>query len=191
MHSPTWGKTFNDIATVEELYHWLHGPFIHTLFSPSTFDGDASWAFADGKVGGRTLGYGRIVGAVRLAQLRAKKRRCTNRAPAFLKEDSWCYGSDSGELRQEDDEDRSDFGMFSTFTENGEKLLDIGPFQFTGREWTTGKPLGIDVHKARAIGLPSQFTTFRWNTYPVPGFAMISVFHARMFNPFQFPHLSC
>ena len=37
--SPTWGKNFMDVATAEEFYHWLQSAFLHTVFSPNTFDG--------------------------------------------------------------------------------------------------------------------------------------------------------
>lgn len=48
-HSPTWGKNFEDVATVEEYWHWMLGAFSHTVFSPNTFDGDQDWAFQGGK----------------------------------------------------------------------------------------------------------------------------------------------
>ena len=39
-HSPTWGKTFNDVATVGEYTHWLLGPFLQAAYGSGTFDGD-------------------------------------------------------------------------------------------------------------------------------------------------------
>ena len=46
-HSPVFDKKFTDIATVEEIYHWMLGPFTSTIFGPGTFDGDSSWAFQE------------------------------------------------------------------------------------------------------------------------------------------------
>ena len=35
-HSPTTGKTFRDVATVDELYQWLQGPFLSALFATTS-----------------------------------------------------------------------------------------------------------------------------------------------------------
>jgi hypothetical protein len=76
-HSPTFGKTFTDIASVEEVYHWMLGPFAQSAFAPGSFDGDGDWEFQDGKVGGTILGYNTILGAIKISQLRVVKDDCS------------------------------------------------------------------------------------------------------------------
>jgi hypothetical protein len=73
--SPSFDKTFADIATVEELYHWLQSGFSHSAFSPHTFNGIDLGA---GRMSpGYTLGPNKIVGAVRISQVRKKRGPCT------------------------------------------------------------------------------------------------------------------
>eukprot|EP00947_MAST-08B_sp_MAST-8B-sp1_P004319 g4319.t1 len=59
-HSPTFGKTFMDVATVAEFHHWMLGPFLATAYSTGTFDGDPNPnAF---NLSRYILGYGRKLG---------------------------------------------------------------------------------------------------------------------------------
>jgi hypothetical protein len=113
-HSPTWGKNFNDISTVEEYYHWLQGPFVHTIFSPSTFDGDNNWSFQGGVPKGYMLGYGKILGAVRISQLRVESQDCTNRVPDQVAHyyNFTCYG-DHGRYSSQT-ELKNDYGTFGS-----------------------------------------------------------------------------
>jgi hypothetical protein len=72
--SPTFDKAFDDIATVEELYHWLQSGFQHSAFAPNTFDS------SDRKAGmkpGYTLGPNKIIGAIRVSQVRSKRGPCS------------------------------------------------------------------------------------------------------------------
>ena len=97
-HSPTWGKTFNDIATAQEFYHWLYGPFAHTAFSQNTFVGDSAKGQAR-EPDGRILGYGFTVGGVRIAQLRSRSGTCPS-IPAQLQRPNrpyTCYGDGDGD----------------------------------------------------------------------------------------------
>jgi hypothetical protein len=61
------------VGTVEEYYHWLQSAFVHTAFSPNTFDGATRRADVPA---GRVLGANVILGAVRIAQLRAAPTVC-------------------------------------------------------------------------------------------------------------------
>jgi hypothetical protein len=111
--SPTWGKSFNDIATVEEYYQWMQSAFTSTGFaSTSTFDGGA-WSEVPA---GRTMTYSQTLGAVRIAQLRTKRRDCElperlrttgAKLPVRLR----CYGDDGGAFSSET-EDTADFGAY-------------------------------------------------------------------------------
>ena len=68
--SPTWGKNFFAMATVQEMHHWFQGPFQTFLASSGTFDGDE---FSP-KVNTRSyaLGFGRIIGGVKVSQIRSR-----------------------------------------------------------------------------------------------------------------------
>jgi hypothetical protein len=95
--SPTWGKNFNDVGSVQEYYQWMISALVPVAFSPtSTFDGSDSRADMPP---GRVLSYGKIMGAIRVAQLRSKRRDCG--LPGALRqadqaEDLRCYGDDVG-----------------------------------------------------------------------------------------------
>eukprot|EP00949_MAST-11_sp_MAST-11-sp1_P000021 g21.t1 len=67
--SPTWGKTMDDVATVNEMYQWLKGPFLAAAYGKGTYDGQMNTT-------GYILGYGRVVGGIRIGQIRAKERPC-------------------------------------------------------------------------------------------------------------------
>jgi hypothetical protein len=101
--SPTFAKTFDDVATVEELYHWFQSGFTHSAFSPNTFDSSDRIA---GMLPGYTLGANKIVGAIRVSQTRVKRGVCGS-IPAELGE--------SGHAFQcwEDTEPMEPFGNFS------------------------------------------------------------------------------
>lgn len=71
-HSPTDASTFSDVKRIEEVYFWLQGAFLHTVFSPSTFDGMSLQE-------GNTLGYDTLIGSVRISQLRTTEEDCTHK----------------------------------------------------------------------------------------------------------------
>jgi hypothetical protein len=89
---PNTAKTFEDIETVLELQQWMQGPMLETFFGKSTFDGKTDIRFpnSDGvrsKSGrsagvamqdnnGFILGFNKIIGSVRIAQLRSKELPC-------------------------------------------------------------------------------------------------------------------
>jgi hypothetical protein len=70
-HSPTWGKTFKDVATVQELYQWMHGVFVPVAYSSGTFDGDPNFTSQER---GYLLGYGKVLGGIRVGTIRVKPR---------------------------------------------------------------------------------------------------------------------
>jgi hypothetical protein len=179
-HSPSVGKTFEDIGTVEEFNQWLMGPFVASAFSSHTFDGDPEWGFQGGKPGGYALGYGKILGAIRISQLRAEPKGCNDQVPPTLvKSHNWtCYGSSSMGFFDPALEAVDAYGMYSeweeTMGDHGDiavdKVRDIGEFKYNGMT-SYGKPLNSSVAEARAMYL-SSFTTRRWNTYPAPAFGI-------------------
>ena len=99
VHSPSFGKNFEDLATVEEFYQWMQGPLLWSVFSPHTFDGDYDWTGRGGPEG-YTLGHGKILGAVRISQVRSIATNCNDRVPTVLSRNfNWtCYGDDDGNL---------------------------------------------------------------------------------------------
>jgi hypothetical protein len=189
-HSPTFGKTFQDIANVEEYYHWLLGAFSHTTFSPSTFNGDGEWKFAGGKNMGTMHGYNKFLGSARLSQVRANKALCDDRVPAALKEGGnmsyHCYGDwGTGVVFGNTifvDENRSDFSMLHrrTYHDDGSVTIDNPTdgfaIPFDGMTGTTREllpPGTVDGQRAKKY---SSDTTKLWNTYPSPS-------HSITFDP--------
>jgi hypothetical protein len=109
--SPTWGKTFQDVATVEEYYHWLQSAFSHSAFSPNTFDGSVRRPDVPA---GSTMGHNIIIGAVRIAQLRSKPAECASVDPRIVQNSRQfrCYGDPHGEWT-DDSEATAAFGAYS------------------------------------------------------------------------------
>jgi hypothetical protein len=192
-HSPTWGKAFGDVATVEEAYHWMLGPFIHSAFRPNTFDGDSDWGFsASGKPEGKTLGYGKIMGGIRISQVRSKEFDCNEYVSPKLTQGGdynfTCYGSTEWghmgdfSIATEDTEPFSDFrygGATAASTGNAAvpSLTNAdgsprtrGPFKWEGIT-ATGQPLEETVDELRAKYL-SSFTSKYFHYYPSPAFAV-------------------
>ncbi|OQR96197.1 hypothetical protein THRCLA_07344 [Thraustotheca clavata] len=70
-------KTFEDVANVNEVYHYLSGVFYDAVYAGVSFDGDAS--FPEGitySPKGMIGGYGQIWGPIRIGQLRVKDQKC-------------------------------------------------------------------------------------------------------------------
>jgi hypothetical protein len=168
-HSPTMGKTFADIGTVDELYQWMQGPLLFSAFSEHTFDGNYGTMPP-----GNILGHGKILGAVRISQVRSTKHECNAHVPSVLAENfTWeCYGWDDGSFSL-GVEDVSDFGMFSEWSTDSHgdvtKVQDYRPFTFNGHLGSTGAKLNTSVAYQRTQYL-SGFTTRKWNSYPAPAF---------------------
>ena len=102
--SPTWGKSMKDVATVEELYQWMQSTFYRTVYE-GTFDGKGG---VDTR--GFILGYGKIVGGIRIGQFRVKPAdTCALAFPPFIGEqvEQTCYEKFSRQT-----ESRLSFGDF-------------------------------------------------------------------------------
>lgn len=87
-------KTFAEISNAQEYYDWLKGPFISIAYS------------SDSAAGSSTLSSNRIVGGIRIGQLRVDTFNCSSRVTPFF---SWtesstddgayyCYGSSDGDF---------------------------------------------------------------------------------------------
>jgi hypothetical protein len=191
-HSPTWGKTYEDVGTVEEFYHWLMGPFAHTAFSVNTFDGLPR--VESGMPVGYTLGSGKVVGGIRISQLRSKKFDCANNIFATMKANyTWyCVGSERFETFGEfsiESEDTSDFSNYSRFDHSTTASLGYptllstgGPFPYDGI-YSDGDLL-VDPNRAadknsrtvtefREMLYSSYTTKTLENKYPAPSHAVV------------------
>ena len=110
-HSPTFGKTFTDVSTVQEWNQWLLGPFLGTAYSTNTFGGDPGDPF---DLARHVLGYGRKLGGIRIGQLRTRRRNCTSQIgipelTTNTTEPFYCYG-DALSMFTEGEEDAVTFG---------------------------------------------------------------------------------
>eukprot|EP00937_MAST-01D_sp_MAST-1D-sp2_P002744 g2744.t1 len=191
-HSPSFGKTFFDVATAQELYHWMMNPLSAVLFSQNTFDGEWDTSNATGPVAGgleppgHVLGNAKIIGAVRVGQLRSKTIDCGKKqVPAELESLKFtCYGdltfSCPGEFLAHgnefcDNESVEPFG--GNFTVGG---VEYDGFVFDGRKLPpapTGPGSGdgrmpdrtVQDERARWF---SRFSTDHWHYYASPAFSI-------------------
>jgi hypothetical protein len=185
-HSPTFAKVFQDISTVEEFYHWLQAGFLHTVFTPNTFDADASWAFDGGAHRATTMGYGKILGAVRIGQLRGVKRDCTASMPPEVRavgHEYYCYGGWKNGYSFGDNtfaagaEDKSDFGNLTYFDHSLQPPIPMTdpPFEaeafvFDGKRAVDRKKMPAGSVMTERTKYMSSFTSTTWNTYPAPAY---------------------
>jgi len=108
-HSPTTGKTFHDITTIDEWYQWLQGPLQDSLFSTTSSHNQRP---------GYILQNNRILGSVVISQLRAKKHDCTDSVPSAFRNFQWfCYDTES---RQ--------YGVKGYFDQSRESTNDFGSY---------------------------------------------------------------
>jgi hypothetical protein len=180
-HSPSFAKTFDDVATVEEAYHWMLGPFIHTAFSPNTFDGSHDWDFDGGMPTGKTLGYGKFIGPVRISQLRVEKRDCNHMVHNKLTQsfNFTCFGSEETGDFTAATEDKADFSNYiqheypgNGALENAIPIRSMGNFTFNGMRAVSGDPLEETVAEQRAKFMSSFVSTSVRFEYPAPAFAL-------------------
>ncbi|KAJ8535319.1 hypothetical protein ON010_g13420 [Phytophthora cinnamomi] len=81
-------KTFAEIASAQEFYDWLEGPFLSIAYTSDAVP---------------TLTTNRIIGGIRIGQLRVEKFNCSSRVTTFF---NWtqdytafyCYGSSDGDF---------------------------------------------------------------------------------------------
>jgi hypothetical protein len=197
-HSPTFAKTFEDVTVVEEYYHWILGAFFHSTFSLMTFDGK-DWD-AEEENPGTILGHNRFLGGVRMSQIRALERDCTDQVPgAFFVLDKnknekfkcygkWSYGWRGGNHKfMTSEEDKSDFGSFAHYDYSAEPVNWDAPvipgtgvqFPYDGLRVSLRNgsyvreplPLG-QVQMERDLYM-SSYTTGLFNTYPTGSHSLL------------------
>jgi hypothetical protein len=177
---PAWKKTFEDVETVQEFGHWLRGGFMNTFFSKNTFDYEEYDTLPKGYTqdsnGGYVLGYNKIIGGIRIAQLRVKPRGCNGMPPQFMAampaadrgfQTPVCYG-DSQSHFTEAVENKTAFGVFGT---QGKSYL------FGGLE-TDAEPANQNIAAMRAKPFSSWSSMAYQASYPTPAFAV-------MLNPME------
>jgi hypothetical protein len=180
-HSPSFAKTFEDVATVEEVYHWMLGPFVHTAFSPNTFDGSADWDFDGGEPQGKTLGYGKFIGPVRISQVRVQKRQCNEMVHPKLSSsfNFTCYGEELQGDFSLAYENKANFSEFIQHDYPGDgshesaiPIKSLGNFTFDGMNAQTGAALVETVAEQRAKYMSSFVSTGLRFGYPSPAFGV-------------------
>jgi len=146
---PNYAKTWEDISTVEEWYTWLDSAFKHTAFSPATFDGGVRHTGATPRLHfrkGYALSFNKIVGTVRIGQLRARKTACAkDQVPDELKwgtsstsaHNYTCYGN--VETSGAWDQSFEDTAAYGNFTAPRTNLSTT--FRYDGIVGATGAPL--------------------------------------------------
>jgi hypothetical protein len=190
-HSPVFGKVYDDITVVEEYYHWWLGGLAHTVFRSNTFDGSEwAWKGADKT---KMLGFNQYLGGVRISQIRALERDCTEDLPPQITSTSdrkyYCYGKwtlgqlvgDSiFDLAEEATEDYGDLKSYDyTDSKNPQLIKSLGPFPYDGTRLSKIDgdykldPLAEgNVRRERGLYM-SSYTTSKWNTYPPGSHAII------------------
>jgi hypothetical protein len=160
--SPTFDKSFPDIATVEELLHWFQSGFQHSAFSPNTFDSSDRGA---GMKPGYTLGPNKIIGAIRVSQLRFKRGPCSEFPPELGQHGHEFLCQEGGEPME----------AFGNFTWNGVPNFQFerdGITLFNGTHPAyTRLPEG-SVAKERDTMYSSYFSKRMEERYLSPGWAV-------------------
>jgi len=173
--SPTWGKNFFDIATVLEAKQWLRGPFQTFIASHGTYDGDQATPETD--TTSYALAFGRIVGGVRIGQLRGPRLLCGEEKAKFtfgtsLDEPSHSSseGVDQGASIEKihcypqfnlENEVKSPFGKKSDGRTSAHEL-------FTWEGWN-----GTSTTRERNMALTSDTVSKSYRSYPSPGYSVI------------------
>jgi hypothetical protein len=90
-------KTFRDVATVTELHQWMRGPLYKALWTASTFDG-VEFNSIPPMVGGTLqnkpgyiLGQSRLMGGVRIGQVRVNPMACQTPSAIKFPSAPTCY----------------------------------------------------------------------------------------------------
>jgi hypothetical protein len=197
-YSPTFAKTFHDVATVEEYYHWLDSGFAHSAFSPNSFDGSVRREDAPA---GTIHGQNTIIGAVRIAQLRDVLGSCPGSQPTGAYQ---CYGAGANtKVWDMAHESTAAFGLYSPPAGNSANSANSSSggggggggvlpkrvgggvlhnnattrFLRNGIFGTSGAPVpGETVRDERAMWRQSFYTKNLHATYPAPS-------HAVLFDP--------
>jgi hypothetical protein len=150
--SPTWGKSMKDVATVEELYQWMQSTFHRTVYE-GTFDGKGG---VDTR--GFILGYGKIVGGIRIGQFRVKPAdTCALAFPPFIGEqvEQTCYEK------------------FSRQTESRLSFGDFGNASTTLFEWTGWNGTNAQLERDRPSSGQSTPTVLPDRYFPAPAYSIV------------------
>ena len=193
---PNWAKTFEDINTVEDAHFWMLGPLLGSTWSASTFDGRQDWHWSEGKPQGELLGYNKILGGVRISQLRSNRYDCSDGVHPKLADGNnytfRCYGRSTGErpgFFDEATENRSDFGSFDIFDYESQTVKypnepmgmhlvhnssTRGAFRFEGVHIDDNFKVHPHVNnvESRRGEMLSYWFSNSWNAYPSPAFAI-------------------
>lgn len=160
-------KQFHRIASAKELFAWLQGPFLALSYpsSSSSAAGENDLIFQNN----------RVVGGIRIGQLRVKKSNCTSRitsyfssalAPTNSSSDSntlYCYGSKSGDFQggsgDDEDELQDTFGgsageSFPFAGQNGTDTALERSAQFSSMADTGAGGSGVFPAPAFSVVLP-------------------------------------
>jgi hypothetical protein len=147
--SPTWGKSMKDVATVEEMYQWAQSTFFQTVYGGGTFDGEGGV-----DTSGFILGYGKVVGGVRIGQFRVRAMPCKWGYRPFMgsRVEQKCYGKYSA-------------GKIELTEPFGDPRR---PFLWSG--WN-----GTDTAKERATFYSSQSTPTQLpdRSFPTPAYSIV------------------
>ena len=151
-------KTFNDIATPEELFDWMTGPLLEGLYPDEYYNGMPIPADRLGYV----MEYNKLVGRIRLRQLRVKEGEGCSLAPALFQEGT----TRAGEVRR-----RQFVGhCYSDYTE---KVRDESPF---GLDPTLGEPsnktTGFRFYTAEENNLLNTPITGQYGVYDGSGYVV-------------------
>ena len=154
---------------MEDFYSWMEGPL-----SWAAFDSETSTTGVHKN--GTVSTYGKLLGSVRIGQLRAESRSCADQVPSALRDgtDWTCYDQDNAAMTNYNVrfEDTSPFGNFTLQPLAGFPARQMGKFPYDGIVVTTGRAPKKTVEEYRKPML-STFTTRDWNVYPAPAFAVI------------------
>eukprot|EP00937_MAST-01D_sp_MAST-1D-sp2_P003490 g3490.t1 len=148
-HSPSWGKAWEDVSTIEEFHEYLQGPFLAATFPPlapargfgvAADGGTAAAAVADGWRGAvRPVAFGRMVavGAVRISQVRQRTTNCTDVTSPMRKLALQCYSrplsTNFGEFSLAS-EDKGAFGAFQAHSYSAPQVSSE-PERALNRSW--------------------------------------------------------
>ncbi|KAF0698651.1 Aste57867_10745 [Aphanomyces stellatus] len=77
-------KAYDDVSNLDELYEYLENPFYGAIYGGDSFDGDTTSHANAPLYGGQGYlgGFGRILGTIRLGQVRVHGEPCPNLAAA-------------------------------------------------------------------------------------------------------------
>ncbi|OQR93918.1 hypothetical protein THRCLA_08308 [Thraustotheca clavata] len=85
-------KTFSDVKCIDELYQFLAGPFYYSVYLDDSYDTDTRWPTGPlYNTPGFVAGVERIVGTIRIGQLRVKEYPCEGVLGEILNSSSMCF----------------------------------------------------------------------------------------------------